>query len=415
MARTDAIVLGAGVVGTAIGLHLARRGLAVAQVDRRAPGEETSFGNAGVIEGNTIFPPPFPNDFAALLRIALKRAPEANYHLAFLPKIVPWLMSYRAWSRPQEVAHTARLMRPLFAAAVAEHEVLMAEADAMRWLRKTGWLKLYRGDESFAATAREREVATHFQVPCRVLDPNGIAALEPSLAPVARHGVLWEGAASVSDPLAVTRAYAARFTALGGVMVTGDARSLHRAGGRWRVETAEGPLDAPDVVAALGPWTPDLLEPLGIRLPMAVKRGYHRHFRPRGEAGLSRPVLDADYGYCITSMTEGIRVTTGAEFADRDAPPTPVQFERLLPAAKGLFPLGDPIDAEPWMGSRPCFADSRPVLGPAPGQGGLWLAFGHAHWGLTLAAVTGRLIADLVTKTAPAFDPAPFSAVRFTR
>ena len=95
MARTDAIVLGAGIVGTSAALHLAKRGLAVALVDRRGPGEETSYGNAGVIEGNTLFPHAFPSGFGALLRIALKQAPEANYHLSFLPKVAPWLLAYR--------------------------------------------------------------------------------------------------------------------------------------------------------------------------------------------------------------------------------------------------------------------------------------------------------------------------------
>jgi D-amino-acid dehydrogenase len=415
MARTDALVLGAGIVGTTIALHLAKRGLSVALVDRRAPGEETSYGNTGIIEGNTIFPPRFPRGLAALARVALKRAPEANYHLAFLPRIAPWLWAYREWSRPQQLAETARVMRPLFKRAVAEHEALMAEAGADRLMRKTGWLKLYRSDASFAATAREREVAEHFGIPIRVLDPAGARMLEPALNPVFRHALHLEGATSISNPLALTRAYAARYAALGGVVLTGDARSLHRDGGRWRVDTAEGPVDATDAVIALGPWSPDLLVPLGIRLPMAVKRGYHLHFRARGNASLSRPILDADNGFCVTPMEQGIRVTTGAEFAARDAPPTPVQIDRLMPAATELFPLGEAVEAKPWMGSRPCFADSRPVIGPAPGHSALWLAFGHAHWGLTVAAVTGRLVADLVAKTAPVVDPAPFSAERFAR
>src|SRR5205807_2654153 len=114
MARIDAVVLGAGVVGTSVALHLAKRGLAVALVDRRGPGEETSYGNAGVIEGNTVFPPAFPSSFTALLRIAFKRAPEANYHLSFLPRAVPWLLAFRAASRPERRAETARAMRPLF-------------------------------------------------------------------------------------------------------------------------------------------------------------------------------------------------------------------------------------------------------------------------------------------------------------
>src|ERR1039458_805750 len=99
MARTDAIVLGAGIVGTSIALHLAKRGLSVALIDRAGVGEQTSYGNAGVIEGNTVFPPAFPSDPGALARIALKRAGEANYHLSFLPQITPWLLAFRAASR----------------------------------------------------------------------------------------------------------------------------------------------------------------------------------------------------------------------------------------------------------------------------------------------------------------------------
>ena len=164
---------------------------------------------------------------------------------------------------------------------------------------------------------------------------------------------------------------------------------------------------------ALGPWAPDLLEPLGIDLPLAVKRGYHRHFRPRGNAGLTRPVVDAEIGYCVAPMEQGLRLTTGAEFAARDAPPTPEQLDRLMPAANALFPLGEPVETTPWMGSRPCFADSRPVIGRAPGQPGLWLAYGHAHWGLTLGPVTGRLLAEMMTGATPFCDPAPYAAERF--
>ena len=129
--------------------------------------------------------------------------------------------------------------------------------------------------------------------------------------------------------------------------------------GAWKPD--EGALDAkPCVVIALGPWAPDLLKLLGMKLPLAVKRGYHRHFRAQGNAGLSRPVLDADAGYLITPMEQGIRMTTGAEFAARDAPPSPVQFDRIMPQARALFPLGDRADDKTWMGSRPCFPDSRP-------------------------------------------------------
>ncbi|MBI2713109.1 MAG: FAD-binding oxidoreductase [Rhizobiales bacterium] len=413
MARTDAIVLGAGIVGTSIALHLAKRGLSVALIDRAGVGEQTSFGNAGIIEGNTIFPPAFPADPAALLRIALKRAGEANYHLSFLPQALPWLLAFRAASRPARLIENARLVRPLFARAVAEHETLMAEAGAAHFLRKTGWLKIYRSERSFTGLRREFDLAAQFGLPLQTLDIAAAQALEPALRPVFAHAVFWPQAASVSNPLGVTRAYAARFAALGGVTLSGDARSLHRAGPGWRVETNEGGVDAREVVVALGPWASDLFRSLGLKLPLMVKRGYHRHFHAQGNAGLSRPVLDADAGYVITPMEQGIRMTTGVEIAARDAKPTPVQFEHLLPKARELFPLGPTADDKTWLGSRPCFPDSRPVIGPAPGLAGLWLAIGHAHWGLTLGPATGRMIAEMISGETPFCDPAPYRAERF--
>jgi D-amino-acid dehydrogenase len=413
MARTDAIVLGAGIVGTSIALHLAKRGLSVALIDRKGIGLETSYGNSGVIEGSTILPPAFPPGLRALMRVAFKRASEANYHFSFLPQVAPWLFAYRSYSTPQRLAETARANRPLFARAVPEHETLMQEADATRLLRKTGWMKLYRSDDALEKLRLEFELAKEFGLPLEALDGKGAQALEPNLRPLFNHAVFWPKAASISNPLALTRAYAARFAALGGVVLTGDARSLHRSGNGWRVETDQGGIDSANVVVALGPWAPDVLAPLGLKLPMAVKRGYHRHFKAQGNATLARPVVDADYGFLITPMEQGIRLTTGAEFAARDAAPTPVQFDRLMPRARALFPLGERADNDTWLGARPCFPDSRPVIGAAPKLPGLWLAIGHAHWGLTLGPITGRLIADLIAGTAPVIDPAPYCAERF--
>jgi D-amino-acid dehydrogenase len=413
MPRTDILVLGAGIVGTSVALHLAKRGVKTALVDRGEPGEATSYGNAGIIEGNTVFPPAFPSDFASLLQVALKRSTIADYHLSFLPQAAPWLLAFRAASTPARLLETATAMRPLFARAVAEHEALIAESGAGPLLRKTGWLKLYRSAATFEALKPEFDAGARFNIAIEPLDVTGALALEPSLAPVFRQAVFWPGAASISNPLALTQAYLAQFAQRGGVLVTADAQTLRRSGTNWLVDTEEGPLTADQAVVALGPWASDLLRRFGIDLPLGIKRGYHQHFRARGNAGLSRPVLDADLGYCLAPMQQGIRITTGAEIAARDAPPTPRQLERLLPSARALFPLGEAVEAQPWLGCRPCLPDSRPVIGPAPRQAGLWLAIGHAHWGLTLGPATGRLIAELVTGATPFCDPAPYRAERF--
>lgn len=414
MARTDAIVLGAGIVGTSVALHLAKRGLSVALVDRRGPGEETSYGNTGVIVGASVFPTPFPRSLKKLIQVALKRAPEANYHWGDLWRVAPWLLAYYQSSTAERLKDSAIKLRPLMARSVAEHKELMAESGALKYLRETGWMTLYRSDAAFEAMKPQLEFGAEVGGKTRELDTAGALALEPSLAPVFKRALIWEDVASLSNPLMVTRAYAKRFGELGGVFINGDARSLHRAEGKWRVDTNEGHVDSENVVVAMGPWSPDVLEPLGIKVPLGIKRGYHMHYSAQGNASLSRPIVDSEYGYCLTPMEQGIRLTTGAEFAARDAIATPAQLDMLQPIARELFPLGEANEKEAWLGRRPNMPDALPVLGRAPGQNGLWLAFGHGHWGLTLGPVTGHLIADMMTGTTPFTDPAPYRAERFS-
>jgi D-amino-acid dehydrogenase len=412
MQKADVLVLGAGIVGTSVALQLAQRGMKVALIERQGVGEATSYGNAGVIEGSTLFPPAFPSDLRTLLQVAFKRSTLAEYHLRFLPQVAPWLWAFRAASRPERLLETVRAMRPLFSRAVPEHEALITASGGQVRLRKDGWIKVYRKEASSAEVEAQCELAASFGLAFERLDPDRTLALEPSLRPVFRQAVLWPDAASIDSPLALTQAYAAHFATLG-VIRNGDARTLRRVGQVWQVDTADGAAQAEQAVVALGPWAPDVLAPLGIKLPLAVKRGYHRHFGARGNAGLTRPVVDADIGYCLAPMRQGIRLTTSAEFAHRDAPPTPVQLARAMPYATELFPLGEGVEPQPWMGARPCFPDTRPVIDKAPGQTGLWLAIGHAHWGLTLGPVTGRLIAELITGATPFTDPAPYRAERF--
>ena len=121
-----------------------------------------------------------------------------------------------------------------------------------------------------------------------------------------------------------------------------------------------GPVDAGEAVVALGPWAPDVLEPLGIKLPLDGQARLSPPFPPEGQRRAERPVLDADYGYALAPMEQGIRLTTGAEFAARDAPPTPVQFDRLMPHGQGAVSARRAGGAEPWLGGGRALPDSCP-------------------------------------------------------
>lgn len=411
--KTDTIVLGAGIVGTSVAHHLAQRGRSVVLVDRRGPGEETSYGNAGLVERASIYPVAFPRRVSALLDVALGRNPAANYHWDALLRLAPWMFAYWRASAPARLLDYARHMETLLAFTVDEHDRLARAAGATHFFRDGGWLKLYRTAAGLDVERSEFPLARSYGLSAREVSVDEALNMEPSLRPVFTGAVLWSDPHSVSSPGGVTQAYAAHFAELGGEVRRGDARTLARLGSGWMVTTEDGPVEAAEVVVALGPWAMDVLRPFGLRLPLEVKRGYHMHYHAEGNATLSRPVLDEEGGYVITPMVGGIRLTTGVEFARRDAPKTPVQLDKTESLARDLFPLGARAEAEPWMGSRPAFPDMLPVIGPAPGQNGMWLAIGHQHLGFTLGPITGRLLAEMMNGDAPCTDPAPFSAERF--
>lgn len=412
--KADIVVLGAGIVGVSVALHLQKRGRTTILLDRRGAAEETSFGNAGLIQREGVYPYGFPHDFGALVRYGFNRTIDAHYHPSALLEIAPFLWKYWLQSRKERHAEIARHYAKLIEHCVAEHDALVAESGAEGLIKRQGWIRAFRTEARRDASFAEAEQwKREFGVVFRALDARALAEEEPHLAPVLSGGLHWVEPTTVSDPHALTLAYLRRFEALGGKFVQGNAATLETSGAGWRLRTAEGLVETGSAVIALGPWADVVTRMLGYDLPLAVKRGYHMHYRAAGAAKLNHPVLDSERGYCLAPMSKGIRLTTGAEFALRDAIRTPVQLGRAEPIARNLFPLAERVDAEAWMGARPCTPDMMPIIGPAPRHSNLWFAFGHAHHGLTLGPVTGRLIAEMVTGEKPFVDPGPYGAGRF--
>lgn len=410
----DTIVLGAGMVGVSTALHLQRRGQAVALIDRRGAAEETSYGNAGIIQTEAVMPYAFPQDLGTIIASALNRNPESHLHWSALPELAPWLYQYWRNGTPERVMRTALAAEPLIKACLAAHKAWIEEAGLEHMMRPTGYMKLFRNQGSLeAAVSSSQKTKDRFAITFRELDRNGISELEPHLTGNFAGGILVDQPVSISDPSALGKAYVELFKNSGGDFLTADARTLEQTDTGWQVQSVDGPIKASNAVVALGPWSAELLAPLRLKVPLAGKRGYHMHFAAQGNAGLSRPVLDTDNGYVITPMAAGIRLTTGAEFARMQAPATPVQLDRAEPLARKMFPLGERRDKEPWLGRRPCLPDMLPIIGAVPGHKGLWANFGHHHLGFTLGPITGRLLAEMITDEATFTDPAPYRIDRF--
>lgn len=410
----DVVVLGAGIVGVSAAVHLQARGRRVALIDRRSPGEETSFGNAGLIERSSVVPYGFPRDLGTLFRYARNRSTDLYWDYKALPGYAAWLARFWWESAPRRLDGAARDMLPLIGRSVAEHDALIARAGLAELVHARGWMEAFRTPRAFAHAAEDaRKAAAGHGLRADILDGAALRAREPAIGTDICGAIHWVDPKSVLDPSALVKGYAALFEGDGGRILIGEAATLRALDRTWTVRTEHGEIGAKEVVVALGPWSDLVFDPLGYRIPLRAKRGYHMHYRPTRPM-LSMPVVDSERGYVLAPMRGNrLRLTTGVEIAERNAPPTSIQLNRVEPLARETFGIGERVDREPWLGMRPCTPDMRPVIGPAARHRGLWFAFGHNHHGLTLGPVTGRLLAEMMTGEAPFTDPTPYRPDRF--
>jgi D-amino-acid dehydrogenase len=409
--QADVIVLGAGIVGVSAAIAARQRGLAVVLVDRREPGSETSYGNTGVLSSGSILPFNKPSLWSALPAYMTNRHAALRWDPAWAIRNIDWLVRFLANATPSRTKPRATALHGLIGASLKLHREWIVKANAAQRLRETGWLKAWRSD-AVGAAKEEQAFLAEYGIASQLLDRQAISAVEPNIVPVYKVGLLHTQTASVDSPGAVVKAYARMFAGSGGEIRQSDIKAIVPDGEGWRVVLAGGAISARHVVVALGPWSADLLRPLGYRVPLAFERGYHQEFKPNPARSLQRPIHDAEGSFIMTPMEQGIRVTSGVELTARDAPSSFAQLDQVVPAARGVVEFGEAV-GEPWRGARPTLPNSLPMIGPAPRHSGLWLSFGHQHIGFTTGPATGVAIAAMITGSEPSFDAAPFSPGRY--
>ena len=386
----EILVLGAGMVGVSTALALQARGHDVTIIERGQPGRETSYGNAGLIQTEAVEPYAMPLAPGALIQIALGRGYDVKWTPSGLLSQLSAVFHYALNSLPASHRRASVVWGKLIRQSTDRHGPLIAAAGADNLIRRDGYIELHRTPAKLAAA---RIVAERFRrdfgVAATILDSDQLARLEPAIKTRIEGATHWSDSWNASDPGGLVAAYAALFQKRGGRIVTGDAGDLHRKGAGWAADEATGE----HAVIALGPWSPLLMARFGTRVPMVYKRGYHRHYHM--DLPPNHPIADFGNSVVLSPMRRGLRIATAAELTPhpRLSPPQLRHGER---AARALFDLGAPVEAEPWTGRRPCMPDMLPVVGRVPDQPNLWAHFGHGHQGFTLGPVTAEILADEV-------------------
>lgn len=410
----EVAVIGAGFVGAATALVLAEAGVAVTVIDP-APATGASFGNAGALAIGGVTPNATPGVVRQLPRLLFN--PDGygwvrrGDHVAALP----WVLRMIAASRPARVAAISAAMAPLTAPALVAHHRLAALAGRSDLIRPGGWLKVYGSAAALAGTRLDQALMRAQGVDFDILDAAALRQRLPGLRTEGLYGAIDQpGSGFVADPGGLASAYLEAALARGARLVRARVLEARSGPGGLRLHTTEGEVAAGRVVVCAGAASAWLAARFGDRVPLLAERGYHACFSPGTEALLPGPTLFASLGLVLAPMDEGLRLTMGAELSRPGQPPDFRRLRGRIAAARALVPaLADAAIQREWMGERPSLPDSLPVIGPSRREPRVLYAFGHAHLGLTMSAVTAGLIGDLVAGRAPALDLAPYRAGRF--
>ncbi|HET6467420.1 MAG TPA: FAD-binding oxidoreductase [Geminicoccaceae bacterium] len=414
----EATVIGAGAVGVCCALHLLREGFRVRLIDRGGPGEGASSGNAGNLGLASCVPMAMPGVLRRVPGMLFDADSPLKLRWGHLPRALPWFLRFIAAARPARVEAIAAARNSLLARLHEGLDPLVAEAGAEDLIEATGLLMTFESEAAFAGAAYGIDLRRRNGVHLDVLDGNEARQIEPALTPAVVRAIHVPGLAHTVDPLRLVQALAADFERRGGEIVRATVRGFDGIGpdGPRRVLTAErGALEAGHtVVIAAGVWSRPLAAELGTRVPLEAERGYHTMFADPDGVRMRVSVMSGDRYIAVTPMTGGIRATGIAEFAAPDAPPDMANARLVRRHAEALFPGLRAADrVSEWMGPRPSHPDSKPVIGRSPRFPNVLLAFGHDHVGLSLAGITGKLIAELAAGRPPSVDLTPFRPDRF--
>lgn len=409
----EVTVLGAGIVGICCALSLVERGVRVRLIDRGDPGQETSFGNAGVISPWSVIPQAVPGLLPKLPGMLFGPRKPVAVRASFWPRMVPWGLRFLRYGTKDRMRRTSDAMEILCAPSVDLYRRHLRGTGHEGLLRDSMYIHAFRIADSAMLDSLDYQIRREKGAEMELVGADELRQIEPALSPDFRAAVLIRGQARALSPGRIGTALANKARGLGVEIIRSEIRALRPSEQGWDIETADGSFHAENAVLAMGAWSAGLLKPLGISIPLVAERGYHLEF-PNPGISLENSIMDTDAKFVASSMEGGVRVAGHAEFGDVNAPPDSRREKLLLKQSLAAFPDLRTTTPSFWMGRRPSFPDSLPMLGEFAGKKGLFASFGHSHYGLMMAPKTGELLADLVTGQKTNLDLAAFSTGRFS-
>jgi glycine/D-amino acid oxidase-like deaminating enzyme len=411
----EIIVIGAGVAGLCAALYLRRAGRAVAVVDPLPPGSSASFGNAGLISADTAIPIALPGMLRKVPGWLTDRLGPLSVDPLYFPKALPWLLRWIEAGRMPRVLQISDAMRALHRTTFDCWKELLGQTRFYELIRPVGQVHVWESEVETPAAALERSLRERQGINAEPLSADDLRQLFPGINRSVARGMLIPGNGFTVNPHRLVATLGELLVEAGGTILSERAMKIIPDGtGGYTVMTNTGWRKAAKVVVAAGAWSRQLLDPLGVRIPLETERGYHAMLTSPG-LELKLPISNKSRAFGVTPMEHGLRVAGTVEIAGLHAPPKEARAKVLLEHIRSMFPNVDIREHRFWMGYRPSTPDSLPVLGEAPGRANLFLALGHGHFGMTGAPPSGRMVSGLILGKPLEIDIGPYAPTRFRR
>lgn len=415
MSETVTIV-GAGMVGICTALSLAERNFKVRIIDKNAPAQGASYGNAGIISPWSILPQAVPGIWKNIPNLMFGRHQVLKTRMSQLPKLVPWGIEFFKNTTPEKVERASEAMSILCGPSIDLYRQHLAGTKHEEFLTEAWYVHAFRSEDTarnWDENAIDYRQRRKFGAEVEFIGDKDLHRLEPALGPDFKAAVLVKGQARAKSPEKIALALLNKALSLGVTFDQAEMLEIRRENDLWHIQCKDRSFESEKLVMAAGAWSTKLLEPLGIKLPLMAERGYHVQF-PNPGVALNNSVMDIDAKIVASSMTEGLRVAGASEFCNINAKADPKRQALLTKQAKTIVPDLNTEDASFWHGHRPSFPDSLPLIGEFDTHPGLFASFGHSHYGLMMAPKSGEILSDLIEGRKHNLDISAFNTKRFS-
>lgn len=406
-------IIGAGLIGTSTALRLAQKGFDVVLIDKNFDDQAASSNNAGIIAYCDVFP---MLSAKTLLNIPFWLAdPKAMValrpHYAF--KMLPWFYQLVKSTLPHNRKGVVEAKLSLMETALADHYEQIDKADHKTFIAETGTYYLYQKEASFNGDSNIRKLKNDFGYEQEIVAATDAYKRIDGLEKGIYKAVFEKDSAVLKSPNGLLQYLRDKARGLGVEFAEAEVKNIRRTVENIYVDlTNDEAIEVQEIVIAAGAYSRKLVNDLGYDIPLDTERGYNVTI-DNPPFKFDSAVIAKDAQIAISSLSDGLRVGGGVEFAGLDAAPDYGRIDKMLGLARGLFPSIPNDRGVRWMGCRPSMADDMPVIGRHPRDERVNFAFGHGHLGMTLSAVTAKHIANLIADGETDVDLTAFRVDRF--